>query len=510
MCRTIATLVIGATFLVQPALAVERVAVQAERDAALMARLERLEQQAAEQSQRLEEMQARAERVASPAPDAIHVAEVRKAVGELMSDADFRDSLFPSALNAGYDRRRGFYIDSADKAFSLNIKGYIQVRYTGANRQTDNRNLQGRQKQDDVNAFEVERLYLMFYGHIHTPKFTYRIVADGGFFTLGDQGPEDGQWRTFYATVDYEYLKDQYITAGLMRLPYSAQNMTVGAALQMMDRSLAQYAFAPDRSIGVMAHGNLFDRRLTYFAAITNGLYNPDDSPSREELDTNFAYIARLVYYIFGKGDSLFETRSGYPESDLFYSKDPMLRIGADFLVNDNNGDAGRGSAPGLFAAVPDRVRRGRGIGGTMLVDDIGTQVWGASVDVGFKYRGLSINGEYYLRTVDGESEFSQWEQLTGKSHSCHQQGGYLQAGYFLIPKKFELVGRIGGIWDNDGDNVWEWGFGCNWFPFESYNLRLGADFIRISEVVGGVHPGPNYSLNDELTMVRLVLQAGF
>lgn len=511
MVRIATTLIVGVVCLAQPALAADQVALKTNKDIDVVARLERLEKMAAEQSQRLGEMQARADRFAAPTPDGARVAEVRKVVAELLTDAEFRDSMFPSSLNAGYDPRRGFYIDSADKAFSLNVKGYMQVTYTGINRQTDNRNLQGRQHIDDVNAFQVERMYLSFTGHIHSPKLTYRIVVDGGFFTVGDQGPEDGQWRTFYASVDYQYIKDHYVTGGLIRIPYGAQNMSVGAVLQMMDRSLAQYAFAPDRSIGLMAHGNLFDRRMTYFAAITNGLYNPDDSPSQEELDTNFAYIARLSYYALGKSNgSLFETRNGYIESDLMYHKDPELRFGANFLINDNNGDQGGGSAPGLFAAVPDNNRAGRGIGGTMLVDDIGTQVWGMSFDSGFKYRGFSVNAEYYLRTVDGEDSLSQWEQLTLKSHSTHQQGGHLQAGYFIIPKKFEVAARIGGIWDNDGDNVWEWGVGCNYYPFSSYNLRLGADFIRISEVVGGVHPGPNYSLNDEISMVRVVLQAGF
>jgi len=508
--RTMATLIIGGMCLAQSALAADRIALQRDKDADVAARLERLEKMASEQSQQLEDLQSRAERAATSTPDQLQVAEIRKVVAELMADAEFRDSLFPAALNAGYDGRRGFYIDSADQAFSLNVKGYMQVRYDLNNRQTDNRNAPGRQKIDDVNGFEIERLYLSFTGHVHSPKIKYRIVVDGGYFSVGPTGPENGEWQTFFATVDVEYVKEQYITAGLMRIPFAGQHMTAGAILQMMDRSLAQYALAPDRSIGLMAHGNLLDRRMTYFAGITNGVFNPDDSPSQDELDTNFAYIARLCYYALGKGDSLFESRNGYIESDLFYSKDPQLRLAGSFLFNDNNGDAGSGSAPGLFAAVPDQIRRGRGLGGTALLDDIGTQVYTLSFDSGFKYRGFSVNAEYYLRTVDGEDELSQWEQVTLKSHSTHQQGGHLQVGYFIVPKKFEVAGRIGGLWDIDGDNVWEWAVGCNYFPFGSYNLRLGADFVRISEVVGGVHFGPNYSLNDEINMVRLVLQAGF
>ncbi len=489
----------------QVALAGEQVAVSDGADRAeALARLERLEQMASEQNQRLEKLQADAEKLAYPSAAQAREQEVRKIVSELLSDGEFRDSLFPSALSAGYDPRRGFYVDSADKAFSLNIKGYMQVRYNLGARQTDNPNRQGFQRRDDINAFEIERLFLAFYGHIHDPKVKYRIVVDGGY----TKGVEDGQWKTYYATVDYEYVKDQYFLAGLMRLPFGGQAMTAGAVLQMMDRSMAQYAFAPDRSIGIMAHGNLFDHRLTYFAAIANGVLNAEESI--DTLDTNFAYFARTAYYLMGKGNSLRESRIGYVESDLAYHKDPEWRIAGSFLFNDNNGDAGTGGPPGLFASIPDRIARGRGIGGTALLTSRGTQVYTFSLDSGFKYRGFSVNAEYYLRTVDGETQFSQWELVTGRSDSVHQQGGHLQVGYFIVPKKFEVAARIGGVWDNGNDNAWEYGVGCNYFPFSSYNLRLGADLIRISEVVGGVSSSPNYSPNDEITMLRVVLQAGF
>ncbi len=475
-----------------------------------LVRLERLERLADENAQRLEGLKTRAEDLPSETPPAARQAEVRKIVAELMADAEFRDSLFPSALSAGFDPKRGFFIDSADQAFSLNLKGYMQIRYTGINRQTDNPNRQGRQKRDDISAFEIERLFLTFFGHIHTPKLKYRIVVDGGFTSAGRTGTEDGQWRTYYAHIDYEYVKDHYLTTGLFPLPFGVTDKTSSSTLQFVDRSMVSWAHWVDRSAGLMGHGNLFDRRLTYFASITNGAFNPDDSPSRDELDTNFAYIARLCYYALGRGDSLAEARGGYPQSDLDYSKDPMLRFGGSFLFNDNNGDQGTGGVPGLWASIPDRVRRGRGVGGTQLVDDIGTQYFLFEADAGFKHRGFSVNAEYFLRTTDSEDEYSDWQLMTGKSHSSHQQAGHLQVGYFVIPKRFEVVGRIGGIWDNDGDDAWEWGVGVNYFPWGSYNCRLAADFIRISEVVGGVASGPNYSLNDEVSMVRVLLQVGF
>ncbi len=472
--------------------------------------IERLEQMAAEHADRLEELQDKAESLPTEDQIGLRQQRVRRVVAELMSDAEFRDSLFPAAVGAGFDRKRGFYLDSADETFSLNVKGYLQVKYTGLNRQTDNRRVPGRQKIDDQSGVEIERLFLAFYGHIHTPKLKYRIVADAGYTGVGGGGAEDGEWMTYYAHVDYEYVTGHYITAGLIRLPFGVQSKTSASVLQFTDRSMVSWAHWVDRSVGLMAHGNLLEKRLTYFASITNGAFNADDSPSQEELDTNFAYIARLCYYALGRGDSLTESRAGYPQSDLAFSKDPVLRFGGSILINDNNGDAGNGSPPGLWAEIPDSIRRGRGIGGTQLIDDTGTEYVFLEFDSGFRYRGFSVNVEYFVRSIDGESEYSQWELRTGRDDTVHQQAGNLQIGYFVIPKRLEIAGRMGGIWDTGNDAVWEWGVGVNYFPWGTYNCRLAADFIRISEVMGGVASGPSYGLNDEVSMIRLLMQVGF
>ncbi len=512
MVRIAAVFAMVGVGLLQPVLG-QQVAVVTEGDRA--AKLERLEKMAAEQGQQIQDLKTRTERVTTGAPEPERVAEIRKVVAEMMQDASFRESLYPAATNTGYDNKRGFYIDSADQTFALNIKGYTQVRYNGIIRQKDNPTLQGQQRRDNVNAFEIERLFLAFFGYIGSPKVMYRIVVDGGTTGWGGGGFEDNNWFTYYAHIDYEYMKDQYITAGLIQPPFGGQAMTSGALLQMVDRSMAMLAFGFDRALGVMAHGNLFERRMSYFAAITNGIVNPDDritTPTgATELDTNFGYYAKLCYYALGKSNSLAEIRAGYPESDLAYSKDPELRFGTAFLYNDDNGDAHGGFPGGIFfAPVPDKIRSGRGIGGSEPVSSVGTSFYSVAVDSQFKYRGFSVNLEYYLRMIDGESEWSQWERRTLEDGTVHQQGGHLQVGYFIVPKRLELCGRVGGIWDNGSDNAWEYGVGCNYFPFGTYNLRIGADIMRVDEVVGGGSSSPNYGLNDDLTMVRVVLQAGF
>lgn len=420
--------------------------------------------------------------------DTARVNEIKKVVREVMADADFRESLYPDVTQVGYDH--GFYIKSSDEAFLLNISGTMAIRWTGTNRQTENRRLAGRQKQDDINGFEVERLFLTFAGHIHTDKLTYQITV------LGDTDNAN-RWQTYYAFVNYEVMPEFQIAAGLMDVPQGRQFLTWDSNLQFCDRSMVEEAFALGQSIGVMFHGTLA-KRLSYQVGVFNGFANGADSPSQEQLDTNFAYAARLVGHILGEGIS--------DETDLGYSKDPQLDVATSFYYNDDNGD---NAGPGLVYSVPDLIRIGRGIGGFATADATGTDYFGFGADVAFRYRGFSATAEYYMRSVDGDSEFSAWERRTRRDDATHIQGGYCQVGYFIVPKKVELAARLGGIWDNSEDNTWEYTFGVNYYPFSSHNFKIQADFTRIDEAAV-TSTWVNTAQNDEINMFRVQLQAAF
>lgn len=450
-------------------------------------KIRRLESLAEGQQAQIQSLKSRLGAVERRSHAAVRAEDVRRIAGELMADARFREGLYPDVQQVGYDR--GFYIRSADEAFLLKVNGFAHVRWTGQNRQTDNPRRQGRQKQDDVNAFEIEDLRLIFRGHIHSPRLTYMIITTGGTDQAND-------WRTWHALASYAFAEELELTAGLFKVPFGRQERVPKMALQFVERSLANEMFNLDRSISMMMHGTLA-KRLSYAAAISNGFGDPRDSPSRERTDTNVAYAGRVVAHILGEA---IET-----ESDLAFSKDPKLEVGFSLGYSDDNGDR----RPSVPHAVPDRIRAGRGIGGNAMADLTGADLLQFGTDVAFRYRGFSATAEYWLRSVDGDDEFSDWERSTGRDDATHQQGAYVQAGYFIVPKKVEVVARLGGVWDNDGDDVWECTLGVNYFPWGSYNVLLQADVTRIAEA-----PSPssaaNWSQNDEVNMVRVQLQVKF
>lgn len=450
--------------------------------------LERLERMAGDQQARIESLQRQIASKDSASPDAARAEEVERIVREVMSDAEFRKSLYPDITQVGYDE--GFYIKSGDEAFLLNITGMMQVRWTGLNRQTDTPRLPGRNKQDDINGFEIQWLVLSFDGHIHDSRLTYLIQV------IGDTD-QAHSWQTYYASISYELAKELVVSAGILDIPQGFNNLIADSKQLFVDRSVAEEVFNPSYTLGVMASGLLFDR-LEYAAGIFNGIGNSNDSPSREQLDTNFAYAASLIYHLMGDG-------VGDDETDLAFSKDPLWDVGVNFVTNDDNGD----NDPTFIYTVPDRVRRGRGIGGYGEVDMTGTDMVQFGAHTAFRYRGFSFTTEWYLRTVDGDDERSDWELLTGRSDATHFQGGYVEAGYFVVPKKVEVAARLGGVWDTGGDNTWEYTFGVNYYPYQSHNFKIQADYTRIEEAPITTEYG-NWFQNDDVDMVRVSLQVAF
>ena len=124
------------------------------------------------------------------------------------------------------------YIRTIEGTFLLNVTGMIQARWTASNRQTDNRRLRGRSKQDDVNGFEVQYLVLNFDGYVHDPRLTYLISVIGDT----DQGHA---WETYYASAAYAFADELVISAGILDLPQGFGNLSADNEQQFVQNLIA-------------------------------------------------------------------------------------------------------------------------------------------------------------------------------------------------------------------------------------------------------------------------------
>ena len=75
---------------------------------------------------------------------------------------------------------------------------------------------------------------------------------------------EKTAWRDVYANVRVN--KALNVEAGRFKLPFGREELTGETNLDFVHRSLAARVLSPGRDVGVMAHGRLFDRRVSYQA----------------------------------------------------------------------------------------------------------------------------------------------------------------------------------------------------------------------------------------------------
>ncbi len=425
----------------------------------------------------------------------MRVEEIKRVVQELFRDPAFRDQL---PLNAGYDG--GFFIRSGQD-FMLKINGLMQARYvfdciSNDKNRDHNSALYGTDVGNDRSGMEFNRLRLAFSGYAWDPNFTYRIEL---------KADDSESVSIYYAWMNYKFLQEAQVRVGLYKLPFGRQETTSDQKLLLADRSMANEVFNVGRSMGVMLHGALFDRRLDYGVSLTNGFKNNLDSVDNPDaanaLDTNPAITARTVFHaMYDQLGKDFES-----ESDLEYHKKPALDFGASFAWNADRGDARNTTLP---FAIPEKVRTGPG--GFALSSANDTNITQFGLDAAFKYLGFSTQVEYFLRMIENEGSFaSPWFLNTGNNGNSHQQGGYWQAGYFIVPQKVELAARIGGIWDFNGDGLWEYAGGVNYY-IHGHNLKLQADVTRINESPVASSRLDYMNQNDDMTLFRIQLQASF
>jgi phosphate-selective porin OprO/OprP len=97
-------------------------------------------------------------------------------------------------------------------------------------------------------------------------------------------------WRDAY--VDYRQFDVVRVQAGRFKVPFSLDENTGGGNLDFANRSMAATALAPGRDQGVMVHGRLWGRLLSYEAGLFT--HDGDNARVRDELSSAAGRTAAL------------------------------------------------------------------------------------------------------------------------------------------------------------------------------------------------------------------------
>ncbi|MEM9585689.1 MAG: porin [Planctomycetota bacterium] len=351
--------------------------------------------------------------------------------------------------------------DAECHPFELTVGLHNQFRYTAFDRaaETSIDSAGNTRFIPNRNDFDINRGRLVFSG--------YAFDQDLGFYANIDYSTVASNpiqlllsWMSFR-------LSDQFtLYAGLGKVPGTWEWQQTSRYTMGADRTLATTFFRPSITAGLWAIGDVTER-LHYQALVGDGFNT--FSLRAAELDTRLAYSGLVWWEPMGE--------FGVGFSDLEDHQSLALRLGHGLTQTTNESsptdqpgpeqtvirltDGTRLVEPGALAA-----------GVTVNAFDI----WLYTAHLGIKYRGFSFSSELFLRWLRNL-------QGTGGTSlpSLFDQGFFVQASKFVVPKRVELFARGSQVHGDAGTGD-ELSAGVNWYLFEERSARFTFDVTSIDD----------------------------
>jgi phosphate-selective porin OprO and OprP len=313
----------------------------------------------------------------------------------------------------------------------LELSNRVQFRFSYEDPGADQRLTGTVAPGDAKGSFRIRRAKTTLEGWFWKPELKYELQ-------LSWAGPEAGASTNTPledAIITWDASKKGLfeITFGQFKVPFGRQELTTSSGLQFVDRSLLTFEFTRGRDVGVMVGGQAQGGKLAYRL----GMFNGNAASQLSNANTKFQYDARVTFSPFGDVK--------YREGDLESTDKPLVAFAAQFEHND--------------------------LRNATNANDMLTVIGGG--DVVFKYRGLSLFGEYFFR------------RRTPEEGAAFDSPGFnVQAGYFIVPKRLELALRFAGFDPTDavsGNDRREKGVAVNYL-LHGHNVKIQADFRRLED----------------------------
>lgn len=240
---------------------------------------------------------------------------------------------------------------------------------------------------------------------------------------------------TTESTTGLATLEDYYIDwapaeyfnvkLGQFKVPFLMQELTSSGKQQFVDRSLSTGFFNLSRDIGVDFHGDVLNDHLRYDVFFMNG-----DGVNTINRNQGLMVGTRFEVPILGE----YKTS----ESDTDDSQEHNLGLGVAYAFNE-------------AAAALNNI-------------GAGTRTSHGTLDLGWKYKGWS------LQTAGMVQRTHEGAKLTNFGYNA-------QAGYFFIPKKFEVAAKAGTTVFSDATrNQHEYSLGFNYF-IVGHGIKFQTDY---------------------------------
>jgi uncharacterized coiled-coil protein SlyX len=377
-------------------------------------------------------------------------------------------------LIGGYDEERGQFVlvrpqDSQRVPFELRADLFTQARYTNFARSRDTwiDSTGSPQPIHNISSWEIMRNFIQFSGFALDPRlqftaFIFSSTAINDTVYLG--------WINYHFSDAFDLRVGNWLVPGT-REWFTSFRYTLG-----VDRSMATTFFRPNISPGIWAQGEPI-KGFNYVAMVANSLNRFNQGIER--IGSSFAFGGTAWWEPLGA--------FGLGPSDIENHQSLSTRLGVNLAVSR---EANQGSIVSEGNITETRLPnpedtiirlsdgtplfRANALGPGVALTATNVQLW--TVDAAFKYRGLSLDGEYLFRWLDNFSTVGNRPSFS----SLFDQGALLQGGCFWIPTKLESYARGSFVTGRFGTGS-EFGGGVNWYPRGSRDWRLTAEVLYIN-----------------------------
>lgn len=327
---------------------------------------------------------------------------------------------------------------------------------------------------DRRNEVQLYKVSLQFKGWLFTPKFTHLI-----FIWTNNANQGEGAQVAVAGFLRYQFAKWLSVSAGIMPLPTTrSTNYSFPKWLRHDNRVMADEFYRGSYTSGVDVLGTIAPG-LEYRAMLGNNLSTLGVSSKQldNKLDT---YSASLVWMPTTKEFGLAEGFGDYDYHDkvatligLHYTHSTETAQGQPAVDSFENSQIRLTDGTLLFSPDPF------GTGGKIET----ARYRMASVDAGIKYKGFSLEGQWYWRWVD-DFKVIGFIPVT----EIKDNGMAVQASGMPIKDYLQAYVTYSKIWGQNGDPN-EYALGLNYYPFGRREMHVNLEAIHLDRSpVGGFH----------------------
>jgi hypothetical protein len=314
---------------------------------------------------------------------------------------------------------------------------------------------------------QLNKFFLPFSGWFLTPKFRYYLY-------VWSSNPSQGDPAQVVGAGNLSYTFNRHVTfgAGITSLP--AVRSTEGQFpywLGVDDRLIADEFFRGSYTTGVWLKGE-FSTKVKYMAMLANNLSTLGVSAT--QLDDRLNTSSLMVQWLPTTGEfGLYGTFGDY---------DHHARVATRVGLHYTHSREDNQTQPSTNAIENSQIRLTDGsiiftpelFGPGITVEQVDYDM--VSIDAGVKYRGVSVEGEYYRRRLGDFAGPQAAGIVTIVDH-----GFQLQASAMVVPRLLQVYGGGSGIFGTYGDGN-EVRAGANVYPARQRGFRVNVEWIHLNK----------------------------